>query len=192
MKKYIVTMSLILLLSACGKVDETSSQQPDEIPVQTSLPELEATEWQTLSTDAATFNLTGSLDNPNFVYVFDHTNTVPLDQLVAFLLVADGASEGANEELRSRFLEAPNTVLAYLVLLGDQVTELPGWEPTPTAELLCDFIASADAAWHDGSEEFASTMAECRKNYPEGRVAELLDIMDEEHTASMERNHPNS
>ena len=192
MKKYIIAMSLLLLLSACGMVDGTASQQPDEIPAQTSLPELEATAWQILSTDAATFNLSDSFDNPNFVYVFEHTNTVPLDQLVAFSLVADGASEGTCDELRSRFLEAPNTVLTYLVLLEDQVTELPGWEPTSTAELICGFIASADAAWHDGSEEFASTMAECRKQYPEGRVAELLDIMDKEHTASMERNHPNA
>lgn len=192
MKKYVIAILLLLLLSACGKIDETSSQQPEEIPVQTSLPELEATDWQTLSTDANTFNLTGSLDNPNFAYVFDHTNDVPLDQLVAFSLVADGASEGAHDELRNRFLEAPNTVLTYLVLLGDQVTELSGWEPTSTAELICGFIATADAAWHDGSEEFASTMAECRKNYAEGRIAELLDIMDEEHTAAMERNHPNS
>ncbi len=48
MKKYIIAMSLLLLLSACGMVDGTASQQPDEIPAQTSLPELEATEWQIL------------------------------------------------------------------------------------------------------------------------------------------------
>lgn len=191
MKKYIVAMSLLLFLSACGKVNGTSSQQPEEVPVQTSLPQLEATEWQTLSTDAVAFNLTGSFDNPNFAYVFDHMDTVPLDQLVAFSLVADAASEGAHDELRGRFLEAPNTVLTYLVLLRDQVTELSGWEPTLTAELICGFIATADASWHDGSAEFVSTMAGCRKNYPEGRIAELLDIMDEEHAASMERNHSN-
>lgn len=192
MKKYIVVMSLLLLLSACGKAEGAPPQQPEETPVQTAQPELEVTEWQTLSTDEAAFNLTGGFDNPNFEFVFQHTDNVPLDQLVAFSLAADGASEGAFEELRSRFLEAPNTVLSYLVLLGDQVTELSGWEPAPTAELICRFIASADAAWHDGSEEFASTMAECRKNYPEGPAAALLDVMEEEHTASMERNHPNA
>ena len=48
MKKYIIAMSLLLLLTACGMVDGTASQQPDEIPAQTSLPELEATEWQIL------------------------------------------------------------------------------------------------------------------------------------------------
>lgn len=107
---------------------------------------METPEWQTLSTDPETFNLNGSFDNPNFEYVFDHTDTVPLDQLVAFSLVADGASEGACEELRARFLEVPNTVLMYLALLGDQITELNSWEATPTAELICGFIASADAA----------------------------------------------
>lgn len=193
MKKYIAAVSLLLLLSACGKAEGAPPRQPEEIPAQTTQPELEATQWQALSTDADAFNLAGGFDNPDFEFVFQNTDSVPLDQLVAFSLAADGAaSEGAFEELRSRFLEAPNTVLAYLVLLGDQVTELSGWEPAPTAELICRFIAGADAAWHDGSEEFASTMAECRKNYPEGRAAQLLDVMEEEHTASMERNHPNA
>lgn len=178
MKKCMVAILLLFFLSACGSADGTS---------QVSLPELEAPEWQTLSTDAKTFNLNDSFDNTNFEYVFNHTDTVSLDQLVAFSLIADGASEGAHDELRSRFLEAPNTVLVYFSLLGDQITELPSWEPTPTAELLCGFIASADVAWHDGSEEFASTMAECRKNYSEGRIVELLDIMEKEHTAAMER-----
>lgn len=192
MKKLITALWLLLLLSTGGTAGSTTSPQPAEAPAQMSLTELEAPQWQALSTDAETFDLNGSFDNPKFEYVFSHTDTVPLDQLAAFLLVADGASEGACDELRSRFLEAPHTLLAYLVLLGDQTTELSGWEPTPTAELLCRFIASADAAWYDGSEEFASTMEECRKAYPEGRAAELLDVLEKEHAASMERNHANA
>lgn len=191
MKKCIATLLLLCLLSACGNADGTSSQQPGEASGQASPPELEATEWPILSTDAETFNLKGGFDNPNFSYIFEHTDSVSLDRLVAFSLVADGASEGAHDELRSRFLESPNTVLTYLVLLGDQMTELSGWEPTSTAELLCNFIASADAAWHDGSEEFSSTMAECRKHYSDGRIAELLDILDEKHAEAMERNQLN-
>lgn len=187
MKKCIVAVSLLFLLSACG--NGTSLQQPDETSAQMSLPELETTAWQALSTDSDAFDLNGGFDNPNFEYVFNHIDSVSLDQLVAFLLVADGASEGAHDELRSRFLEAPNTVLTYLFLLGDQRTELPGREPTLTAKLLCGLIVSADVAWHDGSEEFISTVAECRKIYSEGPVAELLDMMDKEHAAAMERNH---
>jgi len=189
MKKVSIALTCLLLLSACGSMENRSPEQMDQSQSQTALPELEETEWQTVTTDAEAFNLNGSFDNPNFEYVFEHTDKVPLDQLIAFVLVADAASEGADDELRSRFLEAPNTVLAYLELMGDQVTELPGWEPTPTAEIICQFIASADAAWYDGSEEFAQTMTACREIYPDGRISELLDVMEKEHAASMERNH---
>ena len=78
-------------------------------------------------------------------------------------------------------------MLAYLVLMGEQVVTLPGWEPMPAAEIVCRSIASADAAWHGGSEEFAATMASCRERYPSGRIAELLDVLEREHAASMER-----
>ena len=53
-------------------------------------------------------------------------------------------------------------------------------------------IATADAAWHGGSEEFAQTLAACRERYSSGRVAELLDVLEREHAASMERNHGQS
>ena len=42
-------------------------------------------------------------------------------------------------------------VLAYLVLMGDQTVSSD--DSTPAAEFICGQIASADAAWHDGSEE---------------------------------------
>lgn len=188
-KKTLIFLACLLLLSACGGMGSTLPDQTGEPKAQTALLELEKTEWQTVTTDAEAFNLSGGFDNPNFEYVELHTDTVPLDQLIAFALVADAASEGACDELRIRFLEAPNTVLAYLELMGDQITELSGWEPTPTAEIICQFIASADAAWYDGSEEFAQTMAACRETYPHGRISELLDVMEKEHAASMERNH---
>ena len=127
------------------------------------------------------------MNDERFEYIFNHTNTVPLDQLIVFDLWGDALTEGSSEELRSRFLEAPDTVLAYLVLMGEQVVTLPGWEPMPAAEIVCRSIASADAAWHGGSEEFAATMASCRERYPSGRIAELLDVIEQEHAASMER-----
>ena len=107
--------------------------------------------------------------------------------LIAFTLTADGGpSEGACEELRSRFLESPHTVLAYLVLMGDQPVSSD--DSTPAAEFICGQIASADAAWHDGSEEFAQVMESCKADYPEGPAAELLSKMETAHEASLERN----
>ena len=116
-----------------------------------------------------------------------HTDTAALDRLIAFTLTSDGGpSEGACEELRSRFLESPHTVLAYLVLMGDQPVSSD--DSTPAAEFICEQIASADAAWHDGSEEFAQVMESCKADYPEGPAAELLSKMETAHKASLERN----
>ena len=181
-----VVLSCLLLLSGCAGIKSFSHTQENTSQTKSSMPELEDTDWMAVSTDAAVFDLNGGLDNPNFEYVLDHTDTVPLDQLIAFTLVADGLSEGACDELRSRFLEAPNTVLAYLMLMGDQ--QVGFWDNPPAAEVICRFIASADAAWYGGSEEFARTMETCRESYPSGPIAELLDVMETEHKASMERN----
>ncbi len=184
----IFVLALTLLLTGCGSAEGASAPKPEFSAAQAVLSELEQNDWQAVSTDAEAFDLEGSLDNPNFAYVFDHTDTVPLDQLIAFSLAADAAGEGACDELRSRFLEAPHTVLAYLVLMGSQQVDF--WDQPPASEVICGFIASADAAWYGGSEEFAQTMAMCRESYPDGPVARLLDVMEAEHKASMERNHP--
>ncbi len=181
-----VVLSCLLLLSGCAEVENFSHTQENTSQTKSSMPELEDTDWMAVSTDAAAFDLNGGLDNPNFEYVLDHTDTAPLDQLIAFTLVADGLSEGACDELRSRFLEAPNTVLAYLMLMGDQ--QVGFWDNPPAAEVICRFIASADAAWYGGSEEFARTLETCRESYSSGPIAELLDVMETEHEASMERN----
>lgn len=191
-----LALALCLLFAACGGQGALPSDAPpppeETPPVQSGFPELEETEWQAVSIDLDSFGLTRTLDDERFEYIFNHTDTVPLDQLIVFDLWGDALTEGSSEELRSRFLEAPDTVLAYLVLMGDQIVTLPGWEPMPAAEIVCQSIASADAAWHGGSEEFAATMASCRERYPSGRVAELLDVMEREHAASMERNHGQS
>lgn len=166
---------------------QQATPQSENSPSQVVLPELEKTDWLAVSTDAEVFNLKGGFDNPNFEYVFRNTDTVPLDQLIAFILVGDAAIEGACERLRSRFLEAPNTVLAYLVLMGDQKVDF--WDNPPAAEVICHFIATTDAAFHGGTEEFNQVIESCREIYPSGPVAELLDVMEAEHKASMERNH---
>ena len=184
-KSFALIFVLLIFLVGCSRADNSSEPQTNDSPSAT-MPELEKTDWPAVSTDADVFDLNGSFDNPNFAYVFDHTDTVPLDQLIAFSLVADGASEGACDELRSRFLEAPNTVLAYLVLMGDQKVDF--WDNPPAAEVICKSIASADAAWYGGSAEFTKTMEACREAYPSGSIARLLDVMEAEHEASMERN----
>ncbi|WP_295747851.1 hypothetical protein [uncultured Oscillibacter sp.] len=148
---------------------------------------LERADWQIVSIDLESFGLTAKFDDERFMYIMGHTDTVPLDQLIVFDLWGDALTEGSSEELRSRFLEAPDTVLAYLVLMGDQRVDY--WDQPLAADVICMSIATADAAWHGGSEEFAQTLAACRERYPTGRIAELLDVMEREHAASMERNH---
>lgn len=190
-----LALALCLLFAACGgqgALPSDAAPEEETPPVQSGFPELEATEWPIVSIDLDSFGLTRTLDDERFEYIFNHTDTVPLDQLIVFDLWGDALTEGSSEELRSRFLEAPDTVLAYLVLMGDQSVTLPGWEPMPAADVICQSIATADAAWHGGSEEFAETMAACRERYPSGRVAELLDVLEREHAASMERNHGQS
>lgn len=187
MKKAAVLVCMAsLLLSGCsGAGGEKVSQTADSC-AQAVASELAKTDWTAVSTDAEAFHLNGGTDSADFAYVMEHMDTVSLDRLIAFALVADGGpSEGACEELRSRFLESPHTVLAYLMLMGEQ-TAADG--QTPAAELVCEQIASADAAWHDGSEEFAKVMESCRADYPEGPAAELLSKMETAHKASLERN----
>ena len=151
---------------------------------------LEKADWQIVSIDLDSFGLTAKSDDERFMYIMEHADTVPLDQLIVFDLWGDALTEGSSEELRSRFLEAPDTVLAYLVLMGDQRVDY--WDQPLAADVVCRSIATADAAWHDGSEEFAQTLAVCRERYPSGRIAELLEVLEQEHAASMERNHGQS
>lgn len=192
-----LALALCLLLAACGGQGASPSEAPPEdlppeetAPVPSGFPELEETEWEAVSIDLKSFGISQTLNDEHFEYIFNHTNTVPLDQLIVFDLWGDALTEGSSEELHSRFLEAPDTVLAYLVLMGDQRVDY--WDQPLAADKVCNSIATADAAWHGGSEEFAQTLAACRERYSSGRVAELLDVMEREHAASMERNHGQS
>lgn len=192
-----LALALCLLLAACGGQGASPSEAPQEdLPLEetalvpSGFPELEETEWEAVSVDLESFGLTIRSDDERLMYIFEHTAAVPLDQLIVFDLWGDALTEGSSEELRSRFLEAPDTVLAYLVLMGDQRVDY--WDQPLAADKVCNSIATADAAWHGGSEEFAQTLAACRERYSSGRVAELLDVMEQEHAASMERNHGQS
>ena len=192
-----LALALCLLLAACGGQGASPSEAPPEdlppeetAPVPSGFPELEETKWEAVSVDLESFGLSVGHDDERFMYIMGHTDTVPLDQLIVFDLWGDALTEGSSEELRSRFLEAPDTVLAYLVLMGNQRVDY--WDQPLAADVICRSIATADAAWHGGSEEFAQTLAACRERYSAGRVAELLDVMEQEHAASMERNHGQS
>lgn len=162
--------------------------KPEPLKENTAPRSGEAKKWQAVSIRLEDYGLTQTLEDPRFEYLFNHTDTVPLDQLIVFDLWGDALTEGSGEELRSRFLEDPDTVLAFLALMGNQ--RVGYWDRPPAANVVCRHIASADAAWHGGTEEFAQVLADCRTAYPAGRIAELLDVLAQEHAASMARNHP--
>ena len=116
-----------------------------------------------------------------------NTNTVPLDQLVAFLMVADGLSEGAADEMYHRFMEAPHTVLNYLASLGTQTKKLPVLGDVVVAEWICQDIASADVAWYGATDAFIRLVEDCKSTYSGDRVSELLDLLELEHNKAYGR-----
>ena len=191
-----LALELCLLLAACGGQGASPSEAPPEdlppeetAPVPSGFPELEETEWEAVSIDAEDYGIVQDpIGDPA---VYGGAASLSLGKLIACSLSSDGAAaENLSDELRKRFLEAPHTLLAYLVLMGDQ--RMDYWDQPLASEVICRHIASADAAWYEGSEEFARTLSSCRERYPSGRIAELLDVMEQEHAASMERNHGQS
>ena len=202
-----LALALCLLLAACGGQGASPSGSKEDAvdsgyvpaaeedapgaflpPKSAAPPELEETEWQIVSIDAGDYGVTEEpIGDPE---LYGGAASLPLDKLIAFSLSSDGAAaEDLNDGLRKRFLEAPRTVLAYLTLMGDQKDAY--WDQ-PAAEVICRNIASTDAAMYGGTEEFTKTLAACREAYPTGRAAELLDVLEREHAASMERNYGQS
>lgn len=137
--------------------------------------------WPVVSKNANDLIFGNSLEDPKFEYVFMNTNTVPLDQLVAFLMVADGLSEGAADEIYHRFMEAPHTVLNYLASLGLQTKSLTGLGDVVVAEWICQDIASADVFWYGATDAFIHLIEDCKSTYSGDRVSELLDLLELEH-----------
>ena len=171
------------ILSALS-VAEQASGTADSVPQQTTetiSPVYENVAWPVVSKNAEDLIFGNSLEDPKFEYVFMNTNTVPLDQLVAFLMVADGLSEGAADEIYHRFLEAPHTVLNYLASLGSQTKSLPGLGDVVVAEWICQDIASADVVWYGATDAFIHLIEDCRATYSGDRVSELLDLLELEH-----------
>ena len=142
-------------------------------------------DWSVVTIDSKSFNIDAKLENSNFEYIFSHLSTVPLDQLIAFHLATDGAySEGSIDELRLRFIGAPNVFLTYLELMGKQTVNN---DSTIASEIICKQIASTDVAWYDCSDEFKMTLENCKQTYTNGRIAELLKVIEDEYEASKKR-----
>ena len=104
----------LLLLVGCGAAGGPLAENAAEA----SFLELEETDWQAVSIDAGDFGMTEQpIGDPGS---YGGSASLPLDKLIAFALASDGAaSEDLFDELRQRFLEAPNTVLIYLTLMGN-------------------------------------------------------------------------
>ena len=200
MKKSLVFAVIFILLFTVGcsqqkneqpSLTETTSPPEALASQQTIIPEFEDVSWPVVSVRAEDFGMEATLDNPVFAEVFDNTSEMPLDKLIAFDLIADALSEGASDEIYRRFMEAPNAVLTFLSLVGDQTVELTGLGEVSAAEFTCRGIASADVAWYGATPEFDAIIKEYRGYYPTGKIAELLDCMEEEHEAAIQRNASN-
>lgn len=190
MKKVLVLLGAVILLlvcAGCGSAPESDEVHEENVGSEENRPPAETVEWDVTSVCLEDFGMEASLDDPKFEEVFNNTQTVPLDQLIAFDLGADALGEGSSDEIYRRFMEAPNTVLNYLALMGTQTVEWVGFGEVCAAEMVCRGIASADVCWHGATDEFDQILAAYKGYYPDGRIAELLAIMDEEHLAALER-----
>ena len=106
-----------------------------------------------------------------------------LEALGAYHLHTDGAmSESSAEELYQRFMRDPDTVLAYLAKLGDQMSR----RNDTAATELCRAIASADVFGYDATPEFSAVLQECRKRYPFGQISALLNALQSAYDEAVE------
>ena len=137
----------------------------------------EKVSWQVGSIEYNDYGIKYSSDEMNF-------KQYPLDKLVAYCLNSDGAySEGSFNELYQRFLEAPNTVLTYIALVGDSITQ--GGIPAKIA--LCKIIVSEDVFFYDITESFKTILEKLTAIHQSGSVADILSCMNEEYKLAIER-----
>ncbi|MDD3347271.1 hypothetical protein [Oscillibacter sp.] len=172
MKKLNMVLLVIGLISLCGCSSKNVQSSSSEVTVSSNaesaiepIPELEDTQWEIVSVTAEDFGMQGGLENPAFVEVGGNPAGAPLDKLIAFCLSADTLSEEAYEELYQRFLEAPNAVLSYCSLMGEQTVELTGQGKVPAAEYICEMIGQTDKT-HGLTDEFAQVVETARQAFP--------------------------
>lgn len=108
-----------------------------------------------------------------------------IEALGAYCLYADGAmSESSTEELYQRFMGDPDAVLNYLVKLGGQSSR----DGDTASAALCRMIAYNDAFGYDATPEFSAILQARRETNPSGPVSDLLECLQAEHDAALERN----
>ena len=107
--------------------------------------------------------------------LFDNRETLPLDDLIRFLLKADGAyAEGGAAEIYERFLRDPVTLLRYLLTWGEStVPEHPG---KTAAQAICEMLA-AEAAWFDSERALDGEIEQCFAAFPDGRGRALTEYL---------------
>ncbi len=161
---------------------------PGYVPPVRKPPEYESVDWQVISSSPEEYGLPCGGDLPDWP-------ALTLAELCTCYLHADGgAAEGSSAELYRRFMDAPDTVLNYLALLVGQTASIRGdGNETDVVEKLCDCIAMTDIHWvdvyyPDNMQRFYQIMGQYRERYPAGRIAEILDILQEKHDLFVQKN----
>lgn len=169
-----------MAITICGCSSRVS------VPAENITPaDYESVEWNAVSIEPKDYGITEEMlsceEMPDF-------SQLTLAALCAYYLHTDGAgAEGSGDTLYERFMEAPNIVLNYFALIGNQIARGGATGNESAVTELCRTIASADVAWHDTTEEFSLIIKQYQEIYPEGRIAEILSSLQEEHDAAIKR-----
>ncbi len=118
-------------------------------------------------------------DHREFQESLAHLEEIPLEELTALCLWGSPEErEKGEQELYQRFLEAPNTVLSYFVLVGSQTTDVPGLGTVDAMDYLCECIGAQDQA-QGVTEEFQQVLDAGERTFPGGGwVQGLLTRME--------------
>lgn len=184
-----VFVAIVMCLGVMGcapsvaPVDGTSSGESAGVTVIGA--DFEDISWKAVSIDPKDYGITDdALKSVSLPEFHDYT----LGEPTAYYLYTDGAgAEGSSEILYERFMEAPNTVLTYFALIGDQKARGGSSGDDTAVDELCRAIALADVVWHDATEEFDQILVKFKSVYPHGRIAGILECLEEEHRAAIKQ-----
>lgn len=181
-KIFIFFMIVYVLILLTGCASEKEQIAGSDLFVNA---ELEQISWQVVSTEPEDYGIPPSYFSSS--YDCDFTE-YPLDKLIAYYLHSDGAgAEGSSSELYQRFMEAPNTVLIYFALIGDQEGRDNVDGRRTAVEELCEAIAAAHVFWYDNTTEFTDILEEYKQIYSSGQIADILAILQTEYDAAITR-----